>query len=318
LTTLLHRFPHLQDASVSIMYPNYALVSSDERTSLLFHHGHYVESLYSLMSTLNTFLFPNRQRPRTLGDLEAENFAWIDFFWSTMGRSGDVGQDIGLLYDKLKDKQQLARLLGNLAGGLVEKHHLPPWLSDMEARELQWLLSLRFGRGVKLERNHPAQVLSPDAQRGLQWYLEGPLLEQIRSEKNQGIGPDTTFIFGHTHKPIAHMMNFSVYAQPIKVYNSGGWIVDTVKPAPIFGGAVVLIDEALRTTLLRMYNEAEEQADYAVRVEQATRAGEPFSPFYERINDLVNPASSPWNAFSEAVAQAVQVRARVLQAKITM
>src|SRR5215470_10004197 len=111
LTDLIQRYPHLKDAVISIIYPNYAVVSSDGHKCIIFNHGHYVESIYSLMSTLNTMIFPNRQRPKVVWDLEAENFAWIDFFWSTMGRSGGVGRDIGLIYDKLQDPQQVDQLI---------------------------------------------------------------------------------------------------------------------------------------------------------------------------------------------------------------
>ncbi|HTK11263.1 MAG TPA: metallophosphoesterase, partial [Ktedonobacteraceae bacterium] len=112
LTNLIQRYPHLTNVVVNVIYPNYALLSSDGQRCVIFNHGHYVEPLYSLMSTLNTMIFPERETPKVIRDLEAENFAWVDFFWSTMGRSGgDVGQNIGLLYDKLQDKRQLEKLI---------------------------------------------------------------------------------------------------------------------------------------------------------------------------------------------------------------
>jgi hypothetical protein len=92
-TNLLQRHPHLQDAVVNVVYPNYALTSDDGQKCIIVSHGHYIESIYSLMITLNTMFFPNRTRPKVVWELEAENFAWIDFLWSTLGRSGDVGQD---------------------------------------------------------------------------------------------------------------------------------------------------------------------------------------------------------------------------------
>ena len=85
-----------------------------------------------------------------------ENFAWIDFFWSTMGRSGDVGRDIGLLYDKLQDKHQLDKLIGNFATSLVEKQHQWKWLEAIEAKGLTWLLELIFGKAATHDDNHGA------------------------------------------------------------------------------------------------------------------------------------------------------------------
>ncbi len=41
------------------------------------------------------------------------------------------------------------------------------------------------------------------------------------------------------------------------VYNTGGWVVETVDPAPVHGGAAVLLNENLDVVSLRMYNEAD-------------------------------------------------------------
>jgi hypothetical protein len=318
LTNLIQRYPHLKDAVVNVVYPNYALLSSDGQKCVIFNHGHYVESLYSLMSTLNTMIFPNRKTPKVVWDLEAENFAWIDFFWSTMGRSGDVGRDIGLLYDKLHDKRQVEKLLANFSTSLVEKYSQLKWAQGVETKGLEWILDRTLGRTDTLERHLPDQFLSPDAQHGLQWYLEDPLLEQIRVENNQNMPEDVTFLFGHTHKPFQQDMSFTGYPQWMKVYNSGGWVVDSVQPTPIYGAAVILIDETLQVTSLRMYNQVANASEYAVRVEESTHVGTVSSPFHNRIRTLVQPQSKPWKTFSETVAEAVIVCARVLQTKINM
>jgi UDP-2,3-diacylglucosamine pyrophosphatase LpxH len=318
LTTLLHRYPHLKDAVVEVVYPNYAMFSSDGQQCLLITHGHYVESIYSLMSTLNTMIFPNRQRPKVIYEVEAENFAWIDFFWSTMGRSGDVGKDIGLLYDKLQDKQQVDRLLENFSMSLVEKWHQWKWVEGIEAKVLAWLLEITLGRVAALERHQPAQFLSPDAQQGLHWYMEGPLLEQLRIESKQPIPENITLLFGHTHKPFEEEMRFAGYPKAMKVYNSGGWVVDQLQPTPIYGAAAILIDEQLQATSLRMYNQATSTEDYLVRVEEANPHVATNNRFHERIKALVQPASEPWKSFSEAVAEAVRIHAKVLQTKINL
>ena len=43
--------------------------------------------------------------------LEEENFAWIDFLWSTLGRSGQVGTDMGLIYADLTSPADLDALV---------------------------------------------------------------------------------------------------------------------------------------------------------------------------------------------------------------
>src|SRR6201999_452496 len=87
---------------VEVSYPNLALRTPDGRRCLVVSHGHYTESIYSLMSRLRDILYPGqRQGPEDIDRLEAENFAWIDFFWSTLGRSGQVGTDMALIYADL-------------------------------------------------------------------------------------------------------------------------------------------------------------------------------------------------------------------------
>jgi hypothetical protein len=316
LTNLLRRHPHLKDALVEVVYPNYALFSPDRERCIIFTHGHYVEGIYSLMSTLNTMIFPDRQRPKVVWEVEAENFAWIDFFWSTMGRSGDVGQDIGLLYNKLQDKEEMEKLIENLSASLVKRWNHLKWAEGIETKGLAWILDLTLGRMAGLERHHPAQLLSPDAQAGLQWFVEGPLLEQLRVENRQHVPASIALLFGHTHKPFQMEMPFAGYPAPMTVYNSGGWVVDKVEPAPIYGAAAILIDEQLHTTSLRLYNQADDPADYAVQVRDAMSQKKISNPFHDRINALVQPEQAPWKSFSQAVADAVRLHAQVLETKI--
>ncbi len=317
MTTLLRRHPHLQDATVEVVYPNYAMFSEDGQRCVLITHGHYIESIYSLMSTLNTMIFPDRKKPTTIYEVEAENFAWIDFFWSTMGRSGDVGRDIGILYDKLQDKQQVDKLLESFSSSLVEKWHHWKILEGVEAKALTWLIETIMNKSANLESRRPEQLLSPDAQQGLKWYMEEPMLGQLRVEHQQALPTDLTLLFGHTHKPFEQAMSFAGYPAPIKVYNSGGWVADHLHPTPIFGAAALLLDENLQTTSLRLYNQAATPQEYVVRVEEAS-GGASANPFHERIKGLVQPGSDPWKSFSAAVAEEVRIHEQVLQTKINL
>jgi len=318
LTGLLQVYPHLQDATVNIAYPNYALLNDDGQKCVIFSHGHYVESIYSLMTSLNTMVFPTRKRPTTVRELEAENFAWIDFFWSTLGRSGDVGQDIGLFYAKLQDNKQVEKLIANFITTWLAHTNQSRLLEGIEARGLEWVVNYIFNKLHPLEKQRTEQALSADAMRGLQWFAQGVLLEQLNRETNQNIPADITFLFGHTHKPFQQEMSFRGYPAPFRVYNTGGWVVDTINISPLHGAAVLLIDETLDVLSLRMYNQALNTEDYAVHVAELTRPGMANSAFYERVNASVNKARDPWKAFSEAAAEAVGVHARLLQTKINM
>jgi len=124
LTRLVQRFEHLKDMEVHTAYPNYGLLSEDRRKCVIFHHGHFIESMYQLMSTLRKLIFGTRM-PDNVWDIEAQNFAWIDFFWSTMGRSGEVGQDVEVIYEKMQDPDEFKELLSGMVDNLARLYNLP-------------------------------------------------------------------------------------------------------------------------------------------------------------------------------------------------
>ena len=82
------------------------------------------------------------------------------------------------------------------------------------------------------------------------------ILGVIQVLKEIGTMPEeVTLVFGHTHKPFQKdMKDFTGYPRWVNVYNTGGWVVETVFPEPVHGAAVVLVDEELNATSLRMYN----------------------------------------------------------------
>jgi UDP-2,3-diacylglucosamine pyrophosphatase LpxH len=318
LTRLVRRYAHLKDFTIETIYPNLGLVDEAKRKCVIFHHGHFIEPLYTLMTFLRTLIFEDSKPPETIWDLEAENFAWIDFFWSTMGRSGEAGRSIELIYEKLHDKDQLKKLLHNLAGNLAQRYDLPGWGDWMETKILKWAFDLIIDKFFGLERAYTNRPLSPETEKGLWKYMNLYVYNQVQSEL-AAAGFDkmeTTFVFGHTHKPFAEDMNFQNYSGWVNVYNTGGWVVETVTPQPLHGGSVVLVDENLDAVALRMYNQSERVSDYLVAVEEAARAGDRKNPLYNRIQKLIKPAQNPWKSFSLAVDRAVRVRAQNLRARI--
>jgi hypothetical protein len=320
LNRLIRRLPHLQDAGVETIietaYPNFGVLSEDRQKCVIIHHGHFIESMYTLLTTLMTLLFPDRPMPVNIWDLEEENFAWIDFFWSALGRSGEAGKGVGAVYEKLQKREKVKQLLGNLARGLAQKYDLPGWGDRMEAKMLEWAFEKVAEHVQNLERNKPERTLSEDAEKGLWAYVEGPLRAQILGECANRMPLDVTFIFGHTHKPFEQDLNFAGYPRWVNVYNTGGWVVDKEERQPLCGAAVVLMDESLNATSLRLYNEAEREADYRVLVREARHPGDQPSAFHVHIESLVRQAPSPWERFSAAAARAVNVRAQNLRARI--
>jgi hypothetical protein len=108
-------------------------------------------------------------------------------------------------------------------------------------------------------------------------------------------------------------MTFERFSQPVSVYNTGGWVVDTAEPEPIHGAAAVLVDEQLNVVSLRMYNETENGQGSAVKVE-ATETAPSQNPFYRSVSATVKPSAEPWSSFAEIVARNVATYHRNFQA----
>ena len=110
-------------------------------------------------------------------------------------------------------------------------------------------------------------------------------------------------------------MRFDGYKKALDVFNTGGWVVDEVERRSQIGGAVVLLDDALNVASLRMYNESENKADYAVKVRSVVKGGQ-ANPLVDSIKNLVKADENPWREFSRRAAKAIDIRASHLKKEI--
>lgn len=304
LNVLARKYSNLKNVNIQGAYPAYAVLSENKHKAVIFCHGHYVESMYSLMTSLRSKIFPDRELPAYFEDLEKENYAWVDFFWSTLGRSGSVGRDIGLIYDKLQDPQQVQLMINNLAENFTPAHQskIKHWIEKGIIHEL---LEITVGRMASNERNEPDVALTPDAENGLRILMERFVLYEFMKGLDHKVPQDVTFLFGHTHKPFTRQFNFNGYQQPVKVFNSGGWVVDTMHQQPLHGGSVLLVDDTLDVVALNMYREG----NYHIAVEEFNHEGdEAHCPFYFKLQQIISDPNGPWAAFEAAVKAAVEVR----------
>lgn len=303
MNVLVQRNPNLKDTQVNSVYPAYAVVSEDKQKCVIFCHGHYVESMYSLMTSFRSKIFPDRQLPQSLEELEKENYAWVDFFWSTLGRSGSVGKDINLIYDKMQDSKEVNQMIHNLANSLTadKKNKIMRWL---EKNILQEILEFTLGRMAATERNEPAVVLTPNAEAGLKILMERFIRNQMINELDGILPENISFIFGHTHKPFQDIKRYENFPKPVKIYNSGGWVVDTMHQQPLHGGSVILVDEHFDTVVLQMYKEGK----HNITLEELKGVNEKSCDFYERINALIDMQSEPWSGFAAISAAEVDIR----------
>ncbi len=284
------------EVAVRTFYPNLALSTAERSRIVVFSHGHFLEPVYTFISELEDMLFPARREGKVrdhISEWEADNFAWIDFLGSTLGRSGQAGEDVRLIYTALESKDAVSSLAANVARGITARTAGPPWLHSAETQLLAPALGAAIRRATKFERTLPDAPLSEAAQDGLQAYLEHPVHDQLRREFDT-IPRETTFVFGHTHKPFVDRRRLPGYPASVHLYNSGGWVIDNLEPQPVQGVAAILLDEELNAVSLRLYNDLRDPSAYQVEVETAEEEGD--SRFVREIARLIEADRQPWRS----------------------
>ncbi len=321
LQNLVRRFDHLQDLVVPIAYPSFGLLKPELSRAVIFNHGHYIESIYLLMSDLKTLLIPHRTRPTKAWDIEEENGAWIDFFWSALGNAGQVGEDVETIYDKLNAPEEVTKLVCNLLKNVIDKQTGIPDLGLID-KALYAIVSPLVGYISDRERLKEGKILSKDAEKGLRWYVSGPLLEQIKVELHERKGilkmdeiPEVTLVFGHTHKPFTRETRFNGFPGWVHTYNTGGWVVDTIDPERTHGGAVVLIDENLEAVSVRMYNETGDNEKWQAFAETSTRGAKTTGKLFANVEKLLK-TKGPWQTLPDTIAESVNIRREHLRNRV--
>jgi hypothetical protein len=99
-------------------------------------------------------------------------------------------------------------------------------------------------------------------------------------------------------------MPFENFTQPVKLYNSGGWVVDTLKQQSLHGGSIVLADENFDVVSLHMYKEG----NYKIGVEEIRNHGEEPSAFFTQLQQTVKQDAEPWKSFSSVAEKEVNIR----------
>jgi hypothetical protein len=301
---------------VRVSYPNLELRTPDGRRSLVVSHGHFTESIYTLMSRLRNILFPSQGQsvPADIERLEEENFAWIDFFWSTLGRSGEVGTDMGVIYADLVSPQDIDTLVSHVVSAMLAKGKGPSWLHPAEGWVLNSIFRREANHVARSERGTPTVTLSAAGRAGLREYLEGPVRNQLRQEWGE-VPAELTFVYGHTHKPFTDRWTVTGYPAAVAVANTGGWVVDTATPAPVQGGVAVLVNDDLETASLQFYR----QGPGPVPVQfLPPPGGAPASAWQSELESRIDPAAEPWATLSRQAAEVAAQRHRLQAATVAL
>ena len=233
---------------------------------------------------------------------EAQNFAWIDFVWSVLGRSGHIGVDEENVYNTENSPKAIGSLLGSAARNLVLKK------GGATGKTLAKGVGEMVGALVTdyFERGQTDTLLSDDGA-GVKRFMQVPVQEQIKSEFGETAPSNVALVFGHTHKPFEAIMPLEHFFAPsFAAYNSGGWVVDSPEVKPLIGGAIVLIDDDANLASLRMYNECDDTSDYRVSVQIAETTDDADNPLFSQLSKSIDPQNWPWSDFSKAAAVAVK------------
>jgi hypothetical protein len=311
LTGLCRSLPHLASAEVRVAYPNWGL--KGERSTVILHHGHFVEATYRVISSIRRYLSGTHE-PMTVERLEAENGSWIDFGWSTLGASGAMGRDISTLYAVMQSgrgaEDFLARLADKLAQGACARipFGAEPKVRNSVVMLSRALLDATVGQSAELERLSYLDALSPGGVQGLRWYLDEPLFQQLGAE----LASPLTFIFGHTHKPFEDELVATNYPEPVRVFNSGGWVLDEPRLDTVQGASMMLIDEDLNVAALRLFGCPVNGLPTAVSVHGTGRYSDIGNPLLAPLQRALDNTREHWQTFSKTAARELELRGRIM------
>jgi len=291
-----------QAITVEQSYPNLGLVAASGHRAVILNHGHYIEPLYRMMSLLDTVFGSPRSGAVEAWQLEARNGGWIDFFWSSMGDSGDIMNVTRSLYESLQSHEAIHAEIGAIERAIraASRDH---GRADIESHAVAGILRACVGSAVR-ERHQPGITLSPRAEEGLITYLNGAVATQTVAEI--GHPDDVTFVFGHTHKPFIETRVADAFPTPVKVVNTGGWVVDTPERNPLKGASLIVIDDELNVASLCCYTEGSSASSYRLRIDPVNGNGS--NDLVDELRASIDPDRDPWAQFAQATQSAVNDR----------
>jgi hypothetical protein len=294
---------------VLVVYPNLAILDGVRDRCVVVHHGHYVEPLYHFFSSLRRWLFPDRPLAQSIDEIEEENFAWIEFIWSLLGRSGGAGADMRALFRMLRNTEEFDDFADDLARRTV-KHVDVAWIPGdvLERLALKKLLTWTAPR-LSGERSIRRGAFSAEVRRGIERYLFGPTYRQLRDEVGH-VPVEVTFVFGHTHKPFEAVIEDPERGKSVEVYNTGGWPIDSREPFQAIGASILFMNARLDVASLRIYNDGAAGGDVSLEVRGAaedSRGAEFRARLAMRVRDgsAGRRRANPWSKLRTCIQDAI-------------
>lgn len=309
LEAMLGRDSDAAETGVRVVYPNLALRGQDGRRCVVVHHGHFYEPHYHFIGDGLKILYPEREPLETVEAIEAVNFAWIDFIWSALGRSGGADNDLESLFLMLRHPQALEKRAKTFALNIAPHVDLPYLPFEWLERILIETVITRVGGVATGERANRAEVCGRKTLDGLQSFLFGPTWRQLESEFGD-VPDDVALIWGHTHKPFEKLLPARIDRPAVAAYNLGGWTVDYPEPSPHRGASIVLANADLDLAVLRVYSDAEGGGELLCKVVPPPE-GVPATRFSDHVAELVetqNRESDSWQRLGKLIGDALSLR----------
>ncbi|HEY1738088.1 MAG TPA: hypothetical protein VGI86_05225, partial [Acidimicrobiia bacterium] len=142
-------------------------------------------------------------------------------------------------------------------------------------------------------------------------FLNGPLWHQLRVVESHEDPSELVFVFGHTHKPFCDTLRYAGYGAPVARYNTGGWVVDSLRPLPGHGGAVLLFDEELRAANVEVFRR--HGSANVVSVHSASSEHEVFGA---QVRAALEADAPMWSSLCSTIDHETPHRYRSLRAMI--
>lgn len=330
LTALVQNVAHLSTHEVRVAYPNIGWKRGPN--TIVLHHGHFVESMYRAVSEFEHWFEPYIPLTDDVNVLEHKNGSWIDFLWSSTGDQGHVSQDILTLFETMQDGGATRGFIKKLSDRIAESIGMIPvgkssnWkykdFSISPKGLIRAALDFVLARGFQSERTAFYTSLSPDNVKGLEWYLNGPVYRQITGKSYDPFATDpmvvkgeTTFVFGHTHKPFEDRMVIAGYEKPVNIYNTGGWVLDSPNMSPTQGASLVFIDDEAHAASLRLYNDDPNDTIIPVSAKGSGGPSDLTNPMLKVLENALSAKPDQWNAFQKAFQQAAEERGKLVRKK---
>ena len=317
-----------EEYTVPVYYPNMGDCSAGKERAVVFHHGHFIEATYRMLSILVAGFHRRECGPLTVEQLERENGNWIDFGWSTVGENGPIGEDVASVYQFLLTGSEEGRLQNRfadtLAENLMKSLPLPKTNQVRDAVGIiaKGIIDATVGKFSQTERLSYTNYLGEDSKKGLNDYLIGAVGGQLLDRFGDNQPKQLAFIFGHTHKPfedqmvvegmvsdpVHHPEPVAMYESPVEVYNTGGWILDTSLLSTKEGASIIFVDDEMHVAALRVFNSSPHPDGQEVYVHSL----EPGNPMELALKEAVERNREAWVAFSVTVAAELKLRQKVI------